>query len=103
MAQDDLTDRVGILEAKVQGLETLPVKAAAIESQILLLHDEMRDGFSAVLGEIRTVDEGLRGEIKAVDEGLRGENFCIKKIVLYNRIRRECNERQRVDMPEPNK
>ena len=48
MAARSLDERVGILEQKVEGLQKLPARMDAVESQILQLRDEMRDEFSAI-------------------------------------------------------
>ena len=41
MARHTLTQRVEILEQKVEQLETLPARVAAVELQILLFRDEV--------------------------------------------------------------
>ena len=48
MAARSLDERVEILEKKVGDLEKLPARMDAVESQILQLRGEMRDGFSAI-------------------------------------------------------
>ena len=65
--------RVEILEQKVEQLETLPARMAAVELQILQLRDEMRSEFSAVRreltglfrAELHTNIDSLRAEIRA--------------------------------------
>jgi cell division protein FtsB len=47
MAQESLEKRMDRLERRVEILERLPDRVTALESQIVLLRDEMRDGFSA--------------------------------------------------------
>jgi hypothetical protein len=63
---------MGTLERRVEVLEQLPARVAAVESQIVQLRDEMRSEFSALHGEIRAGDEHvvetLREEIRAGDE-----------------------------------
>ena len=75
MAQESLEVRMDRLEKRVGILEQLPERVTALESQIVLLRDEMRSEFSAVRGEIRDGDEQviktLRDEIRAGDEETR--------------------------------
>ena len=75
MAQESLEKRMDRLERRVEILEQLPQRVTALESQIVLLRDEMRSEFSAVRGEIRAGDEQviktLREEIRAGDEQTR--------------------------------
>jgi len=72
-----LNERMDFVERKVVALETLPDRVGALEVQVSALRDEMRTGFSALLGEIRVGDEGtrseLRAEIRAGDETTRSE------------------------------
>ena len=60
------------LERRVEILERLPDRVTAVESQIVLLRDEMRSEFSAMRGNSRSGDEQvittLREEIRAGDE-----------------------------------
>jgi hypothetical protein len=63
MARRTLT-QVEILEQKVEQLETLPARVAAVELQILLLRDEARGEFSAVRQEIVTLRAELRHEFR---------------------------------------
>jgi len=65
MVERTLTERVEILEQKVQSLETLPGRVGALEVQILQLRDEMRSEFSAVRQEMRAMGAGLRDELRA--------------------------------------
>jgi hypothetical protein len=48
MAQESLEKRMDRLERRVERLERLPDRVTAVESQIVLLRDEMRSEFSAV-------------------------------------------------------
>ena len=73
MPPQTLAAKVESLERRVTNLEMLPERMDRMESQIVQLRTEMRDGFSAVRAEIRAVDEVLRSEIRAVDEALRSE------------------------------
>ena len=73
MPRATLAQRVEILEQKVEQLETLPARMAAVELQILRLRDEMRSEFSAVRreltglfrAELQTNIDSLRAEIRA--------------------------------------
>lgn len=64
MTEPALTDRVTILEQKVEDLASLPARVTAVELQILQLRQEMRAEFSAVRQE-------LRAEIRQGDEETR--------------------------------
>src|SRR4026207_1945512 len=48
VAARSLDERVEILGQKVEGLQKLPARMDAVESQILQLRDEMRVEFSAI-------------------------------------------------------
>ena len=79
MQERSVTERVEILERKVETLEVLPARVTDVELQLIQLRDEMRDGFSAIRTElgadIRGGDEEtrrvLREEIRAGDEETR--------------------------------
>jgi hypothetical protein len=70
-----------MLERRVEILERLPERVTALETQIVLLRDEMRAEFSATRAETRAGDErviqALREEIgtshEQVMQALRGE------------------------------
>ena len=68
MAERDLTERVEVLEMKVSALEELPARVTAVESQIVLLRDEMRGEFSAVRREMRSLNDETRVEMRALNE-----------------------------------
>jgi hypothetical protein len=51
MAQESLENTYGQAGTAVEILEQLPERVTAVESQIVLLRDEMRSEFSAVRGE----------------------------------------------------
>ncbi len=75
MAARSLNERVEILEQRMEGLYTLPDRVNGLESQILQLRGEMRDGFSAtdrrfdqVEGRIQEVDEETRRQMRALHE-----------------------------------
>jgi hypothetical protein len=71
----NLERRVEILEESMEPLRDVPVRLAAVESQIVQLRAEMRDGFSGVREELRdeihSGDEALRTELRAGLHGLR--------------------------------
>jgi len=73
MAGPTLTQRVEILEQKVERLETLPARMAAVEWQIVQLRDEMQGGFSAVRQEMAVMADDLRTELHHGLHGIRGE------------------------------
>ena len=68
MASGDLTERVEVLEMKVAALEELPARISAVESQIVLLRDEMRSEFSAVRQEMRTLNEATSTQMRVLHE-----------------------------------
>ena len=68
-----LIHRIEILERKVEGLELLPARMTALESQILQLGDDMRAEFSAIRQEIAGAVDGVRTEIRAGDQETRRE------------------------------
>jgi LPS O-antigen subunit length determinant protein (WzzB/FepE family) len=82
MAQRSLEERVDMLERRVELFEQLPERMTALETQIVLLRDEMRAEFSATRADARADDERvmqtLREDIRAGDEHtvqtLRKEN-----------------------------
>ena len=57
MAAHTLDERVEILEQKVGDLQSLPARMDALESQILQLRGEMRDGFSAIREKLEQHDQ----------------------------------------------
>jgi hypothetical protein len=75
MAQTSLEERMDMLERRVEILEQLPERVTALETQIVLLRDEMRAEFSATRAEARAGDERvmqtLREEIRSGDEETR--------------------------------
>jgi hypothetical protein len=60
MAARSLNERVEILEQKVGDLQVLPERVAAVESQILQLRGEMRDGFSAIRSQFEDLDRRMQ-------------------------------------------
>jgi uncharacterized protein YPO0396 len=67
-----LSKRMDIVEQKLAGLESLPERMTALESQFLQLRTEMRAEFSAIRNEIQAGDDRvtrtLREEIRSGDE-----------------------------------
>jgi len=81
LGQQTLTNRVEVLERKVESLEKLPERMDLLELQFLQFREEVRAEFSAtraeLRAEIRAGDEqtrvDLRAEIRAGDEKTRTE------------------------------
>jgi hypothetical protein len=70
-----LSKRMDIVEQKLAGLESLPQRMTALESQFLQLREEMRAEFSAIREETQAGDEEtrrvLREEIAALGTHMR--------------------------------
>ena len=66
-----LASRVGVLEGKVQALESLPARMAAVEGELVTLRVEMRDGFGQLRAEMRGQGEGLRREMRELNDETR--------------------------------
>ena len=70
-----LIHRIEILERKVEGLELLPVRMTALESQILQLDKDVRAEFSAMRQEMATaiseLQQRLSERIRSGDEETR--------------------------------
>ena len=73
MDPQTLTNRVEILETKVEELAKLPDRVGALELQVSQLRTEMRVEFSAVRGEMRELNAGVRQEMHELNDGLRRE------------------------------
>lgn len=73
MSPQTLTNRVEILERKVEDLTKLPDRVSALEMQVSQLRTEMRVEFSAVRVEMRELNAGLRQEMHELNDGLRRE------------------------------
>ena len=73
MTEPTLTDRVTILERKVEDLASLPARMGAVALQIRQLRDEMRGEFSAVREELATMRVELRAEIHTNAASLHAE------------------------------
>ena len=64
MSARSSNERIEILEQKVGDLQSLPDRMTAVESQILQLRGEMRDGFSAM----REGDDETRRQMRLLHE-----------------------------------
>ena len=73
MPDADSIRRIQILERKVEGLELLPVRMTALESQVLQLGDDMRAEFSAMRQEITAAVDDVRTVIRTGDQETRRE------------------------------
>ena len=80
MPPQQLTNRVEVLERKMEMLDGLPDRVASLESQVVLLRGEMHAEFSALRTEVRSGDEELRRlneetrvEMRSGDEETRVE------------------------------
>ena len=73
MTQPTLTERVTILEQKVNEFASLPSRVAGVELQIVQLRGEMQGGFSAVRQEMAVMADDLRTELHHGLHGIRGE------------------------------
>ena len=77
MQPRSLEQRVTMLEQQMQQLKDLPGRVERVESQILQLRTEMKDGFSAIRSDLRAelhgVEAGLRTELHGVRDALRSE------------------------------
>ena len=75
MPDADLARRIKIVEQKVEGLELLPARMTALESQVLQLDIDMRAEFSAMRQEMATaisqLEERLGERISSGDEETR--------------------------------
>ena len=78
-------DRVEVLEQKVEDLQVLPARVAAVEEQIRQLRGEMHDGFSAVDRRFEAID--LRFE--AIDRRFDGLDERIEETQRYVRVLHE--------------
>lgn len=70
MAQKSLEERVDMLEQRVELLIQLPERVSALETQIVLLRDEMRAEFSATRADARERDEETRRFMRVLYEDL---------------------------------
>lgn len=83
MQRRSLEQRVTILEQHMRELRDLPKRMAEVESQILQLRVETRDGFSAIRSElqaeIRAGNSAIRSEFQAE---IRAGNSAIRSELL---------------------
>jgi uncharacterized coiled-coil protein SlyX len=70
MAQRSLEERMDMLERRVDLLEQLPERVTGLETQIVLLRDDMRAEFSATRAEARSGDEETRQFMRILYEDL---------------------------------
>jgi len=73
MRDRPLARRVEILELKMETLEALPARVAAVELQIVQLRTEMHGEFAAVRAEMRGMREELLGVTRTVNEETRSD------------------------------
>ena len=64
MQPRSLEQRVGMLEQQMQQLKDLPERVERVESQILQLRTDLKDGFSAIRGEMQELREELREDVR---------------------------------------
>jgi hypothetical protein len=100
MASRNLTERVEVLEMKLGSLEELPVRVAAVESQIVQLRTEMRSECSAIRQEMRALNEEAKTEMRALNDDTKAQMRTLHEEVL-DRIARigEGNRRSRKRRP----
>ena len=89
MTEPTLTDRVTILERKVEDLVDLPARVAGVELQIVELRHEMQVGFSAIRHEMTVMRDDLRTEVHGELHGIRGELNDLRG--EFNGLRGEFN------------
>ena len=89
MTEPTLTERVTILEQKVNEFASLPSRVAGVELQIVQLRDEMQGGFSAVRQEMAVLRDDLRSELHRELHGIREELGGIRGEL--NGVRGELN------------
>lgn len=82
MPEPSSTERVQLLEQIVDELQLLPARVAAVESQILQLRDDVRDGVSAIQRQIREGDEETRRQMQVGDEETRRHLRVLHEEVL---------------------
>jgi hypothetical protein len=79
MIERTLTERVEILEQKVEILEKLPERVTAVEVQIVQLREEMRDGFSALRTEMVTLNEKTETLMRVLHEDVSARIALIQE------------------------
>jgi hypothetical protein len=68
MAVRNVTERVEVLEMKVEALQQLPARMSDLESQLVQLRTEMRGEFSAVRKEMRELIGETKAEMRTLHE-----------------------------------
>ena len=76
-----LSRRMDIVEQKLAGLEGLPDRMTALESQFLQLRDEIHVEFSACRKEMHAGDGELRKEMHAGDAEVRKEMQETRRVI----------------------
>ena len=110
MQPRSLEQRVAMLEQQMQQLKDLPERVGRVESQILQLRTEMKDGFSAIRSDLRAelhgVDTGLRTELHDVRDALRSELHDVRDALrnemreVSDALRNELREDIRIGVEE---
>lgn len=83
MGPQTLTNRLEVLERKVESLERLPEQMHALELQILQFREEVRVEFSTIRAEIRAGDEETRTYMRVLHEEV------LSRIALLGEYRNE--------------
>jgi len=94
MAGRDLAERVEVLEMKTASLEEVPARVAGVESQILLLRDELRSEFSAVRQETGELGTALRQEMRTLNDETKTQMRVLHE-ELIDRIAKLGEDRRR--------
>jgi hypothetical protein len=81
MAPESLRVRVDRLEKRVEILEQLPDRVSALESQIVLLRDEMRSGFSATQASDEETRRVLTEQMDSLSEVLRKQMVSLSDVL----------------------
>ena len=89
MGPQTLTNRVEILERKVDDLAKLPDRVSALELQVSQLRTEMRVEFSAVRAEMRELNDGLRQRCTLNEETRRELGGRIDDLGTHMRVLHE--------------
>jgi hypothetical protein len=77
-----LEDRVDMLEQRVQSLEVLPERVAALELQISQFRGEVRAEFSTMRLAMREGQEQLRLEMRALNEETKTHMLVLHEEVI---------------------
>ena len=90
-----LDERVEILEQKVGVLELLPNRVTAVESQILQLRGEMRDGFSAIHERLAGHEQQFQSIEKRFDETNRHMRVLHEELLTRLSLLQESRPRRK--------